>query len=90
MKRRIRLTESDLHRIVMEAVKSVISESNDPIYGKRMQNGKFMVVDANTGQPVANMQFDSVGVFMNGSLTAMQNGHTYEVYPNGQVQQARV
>lgn len=90
MKKTIRLTENDLHKIVKEAVNRVLNENQAPIYRQQLQNGKFMIINANTGQPVCNTQFDQAGIFMNDSLTAMCNGHTYEVYPNGQVQQTRV
>lgn len=38
MKRTIRLTESDLHRIVMESVKHVLSESNYEDYNDWAKN----------------------------------------------------
>ena len=53
MKRRVKLTESDLHRIVKESVKRVIKENSE----KRKYKGCFIYYEPRTEEEWTNTEF---------------------------------
>lgn len=58
MKNIIRLTESDLHAIIEQAVKKILSEDGSGVVGGAAANGSGFMNGANNSQTSSNAQFD--------------------------------
>ena len=93
MKHRIKLTESDLHRIVKESVKRVLREANTELYGfKSLVFDKYTVADGEIilGEPeIVDDRFDSEGMSLedakslgNEELRTIAGWPTYAVLIN--------